>query len=205
MDWTLLQSLWDWLLPAGWLATAIAWWRDRKVYQVRAVKETEGTYKTLYDDLSATVLEISKQLRKQNERNINHETALRKLHTCKYADRCPVIIFLRQQQKGQLGNRPLGQPPEQTTFEPVPKRTATCSVSAEQWLNLSKLPAGFGLSYRNDGLSIDIQADGEGGVNVTATADSTGRQVTVKHTETEHRIRDETTSNEVKERRPFGN
>ncbi len=113
MDWTLLQSLWDWLLPAGWLATAIAWWRDRKVYQVRAVKETEGTYKTLYDDLSATVLEISKQLRKQNERNINHETALRKLHTCKYADRCPVIIFLRQQQKGQLGNRPLGQPPNE--------------------------------------------------------------------------------------------
>lgn len=75
-------------------------------------------------------------------------------------------------------------------------------MSAEQWLNLSKLPAGFGLSYRNDGLNIDIQSDGEGGVNVTATADSTGRQVTVKHTETEHRIRDETTSNEVKERRP---
>lgn len=90
---------------------------------------------------------------------------------------------------------------EQTTYGPVPKRTATCSVSAEQWLNLSKLPAGFGLNYRNDGLNIDIQSDGEGGVNVTATADSIGRQVTVKHTETEHRIRDETTSNEVKERR----
>ena len=113
MDWTLLQSLWDWLLPAGWLATVIAWWRDRKVYQVRAVKETEGTYKALYDDLSATVLELSKQLRKQNERNINHETALRKMLTCRYADRCPVIIFLRQQQKGQLGNRPLGQPPNE--------------------------------------------------------------------------------------------
>lgn len=113
MDWTLLQSLMEWLAPAGWLVTAIAWWRDRKVYQVRAVKETEGTYKTLYDDLSATVLKISKQLQKQNERNINHETALRKLHTCKYADRCPVIIFLRQQQKGQLGNRPLGQPPNE--------------------------------------------------------------------------------------------
>ena len=83
MDWTLLQPLMDWLAPAGWLVTAIAWWRDRKVYQVRAVKETEGTYKALYDDLSATVLELSKQLRKQNERNINHETALRKLHTCR--------------------------------------------------------------------------------------------------------------------------
>lgn len=113
MDWTLLQPLMDWLAPAGWLVTAIAWWRDRKVYQVRAVKETEGTYKALYDDLSATVLELSKQLRKQNERNINHETALRKLHTCRYADRCPAIIWMRQQQKGQLGNRPLGQPPNE--------------------------------------------------------------------------------------------
>ena len=111
MDLTLLQSLWDWLLPAGWLATAIAWWRDRKVYQVRAVKETEGTYKALYDDLSSTVLELSKQLKRQNERNINHETALRKIHACRYADRCPALIWMRQQQKGQLGNRPLGQSP----------------------------------------------------------------------------------------------
>ena len=75
-------------------------------------------------------------------------------------------------------------------------------MSAEQWLNLSKLPAGFGLSYRNDGLNIDIQSDGEGGVNVTATADSIGREVTVTHTESEHRIRDETASNEVKEKQP---
>ena len=81
---------------------------------------------------------------------------------------------------------------EQTTYEPVPKRTATCSVSAEQWLNLSKLPAGFGLSYRNDGLNIDIKSDGEGGVNVTATADSLGREVTTVREETTNHIRDET-------------
>ena len=91
---------------------------------------------------------------------------------------------------------------EQTTYEPVPKRTATLKMDADQFLNLTKLPEGIGISYRNDGLNIDIKSDGEGGVNVTATADSIGRQVTVKHTETEHRIRDETTSNEVKERRP---
>ena len=75
-------------------------------------------------------------------------------------------------------------------------------MDADQFLNLTKLPEGIGFSYRNDGLNIDIKSDGEGGVNVTATADSIGRQITVKHTETEHRIRDETTSNEVKERRP---
>ena len=65
-------------------------------------------------------------------------------------------------------------------------------MSAEQWLNLSKLPAGFGLSYRNDGLNIDIQSDGEGGVNVTATADSLGREVTTVRKETTNHIRDET-------------
>ena len=43
MDWTQLQPLWDWLLPAGWLATALAWWRDRRVRRVREVKETEST------------------------------------------------------------------------------------------------------------------------------------------------------------------
>ncbi len=91
---------------------------------------------------------------------------------------------------------------EQTTYEPVPKRTATLKMDADQFLNLTKLPEGIGFSYRNDGLNIDIKSDGEGGVNVTATADSTGRQVTVTRTETDHRIRDETVSNEVKETRP---
>lgn len=90
---------------------------------------------------------------------------------------------------------------ERTTYEPVPKRTATLSVSAEQWLNLTRLPEGFGLNWRNNGLNIDIKSDGEGGVNVTATADSTSRQVTTTRTETDHRIRDETVSNEVKEKR----
>ena len=178
MDWTLLQSLMDWLAPAGWLVTAIAWWRDRKVYQVRAVKETEGTYKTLYDDLSATVLKISKQLQKQNERNINHETALRKLHTCKYACASSRKASSETVRSDSLRTSVT----EQTTYEPVPKRTATLKMDADQFLNLTKLPEGIGISYRNDGLNIDIKSDGEGGVNVTATADSIGRQVTVKHT-----------------------
>lgn len=206
MDWTLLQSLWDWLLPAGWLATAIAWWRDRKVYQVRAVKETEGTYKTLYDDLSATVLEISKQLQNKTKEILTMKrlyanyilasmlTAVLSLSSCASSRKASSETVRSDSLRTSVT--------EQTTYEPVPKRTATCSVSAEQWLNLSKLPAGFGLSYRNDGLNIDIQSDGEGGVNVTATADSTGRQVTVTRTETDHRIRDETVSNEVKETRP---
>ena len=109
MDWTFLEHIWNWLLPAGWLATAVAWWRDRKIYRVRAVKETEGTYKSLYDDLSATVIELSTQLREINKRNIKHETAIHKCYTCRYADRCPAVIFLRQQKVQQPNSSPLGQ------------------------------------------------------------------------------------------------
>lgn len=46
-------------------------------------------------------------------------------------------------------------------------------------------------------MNIDIQSDGEGGVNVTATADSLQRKV-IAHTEKKaNRIRDDTVSTEV--------
>ena len=122
MDWTQLQPLWDWLLPAGWLATALAWWRDRRVRRVREVKETESTYKSLYDDLSTTVVDLSRQLRRINEKTINYETARSaRLSTMRQPsasvmlasmlNRCPAVIFLRQQPKGKPDSRPLGQPP----------------------------------------------------------------------------------------------
>lgn len=56
-------------------------------------------------------------------------------------------------------------------------RTATLKVSAAQLENLPSLPEGFGLALHEDGLHIDVAADGEGGVNVTARADSSGRRV----------------------------
>lgn len=81
---------------------------------------------------------------------------------------------------------------EQTTYVPVPKRTATLSVSAEQWTNLARIPKGYGISHKTDGLTIDIESDGEGGVNVTATSDSIPREVQTTVTTTTNRIRDET-------------
>ena len=58
MDWsTVLTVLQEWLAPTGCIAMAIGWWRDRRLRKVRAVKEDEGVYHQLYDDLSATTLE----------------------------------------------------------------------------------------------------------------------------------------------------
>ena len=103
MDWTQLQPLWDWLLPAGWLATALAWWRDRRVRRVREVKETESTYKSLYDDLSTTVVDLSRQLRRINEKTINYETAIRKCHACKYVEPLSCCHLPAPAAEGQAG------------------------------------------------------------------------------------------------------
>lgn len=110
MDFSIIQNILEWVLPVGWLATLVGWWRDRKIYKVRNIKESEGTYKTLYDDLSVTITNLSKQIQKLDEKNINNQIAIRKCYACKYVERCPVVIFLRQQQKGKLGSSPLGQP-----------------------------------------------------------------------------------------------
>lgn len=108
MDWnSILTILQDWLAPTGCLAMAIGWYKDRKVYKVRAVKESEGTYKQLYDDLSQTTLALSEQIRKVNEKIINLEQALRKCYQCKYAECCPAVVWMRSGQ-GEPNNRPLG-------------------------------------------------------------------------------------------------
>lgn len=108
MDFSIIQSILEWLAPAGWLATSLAWWRDRKVFKVRAVKEEESTYHQLYNDLSETVKELSEQLKKTNGKIIILESALRHCHQCRYADKCPVLQWMQGKQ-GKLNSRPLGQ------------------------------------------------------------------------------------------------
>ncbi|HJC94094.1 MAG TPA: hypothetical protein H9752_07850, partial [Candidatus Phocaeicola excrementigallinarum] len=99
-----------WALPSGFLSGLVTWLASRRTFNARNKKEREDTYKTLYDDLSTTTLDLSRQIRKLNEKIINHETAIHKCYTCRYADRCPAVIFLRQQKVQQPNSRPLGQP-----------------------------------------------------------------------------------------------
>ena len=106
---TILEIL-MWALPSGFASGAITFLVSRKTFTARKKKEREDVYKQLYDNLSATTLDLSKQIKKLNEKIIFYETAIRKIQTCKYVDRCPAIIWMRQQQKGNYGSSPLGQP-----------------------------------------------------------------------------------------------
>ena len=99
MDWsTVLTLLQDWFAPTGIVVMAIGWWRDRRLTKVRAVKEDEGVYHQLYDDLSSTTLELSDQIRKVNGKIIILEQALRKCHQCRYVE-----YYLLAQQAGRAG------------------------------------------------------------------------------------------------------
>lgn len=106
---TILEIL-MWALPSGFASGAITFLISRKTFTARKKKEREDVYKQLYDNLSATTLDLSKQIKKLNEKIIFYETAIRKIQTCKYVDRCPALIWMRQQQKGNYGSSPLGQP-----------------------------------------------------------------------------------------------
>ena len=99
-----------WALPSGFASGAITFLVSRKTFTARKKKEREDVYRQLYDNLSATTLDLSKQIKKLNEKIIFYEAAIRKIQTCKYVDRCPALIWMRQQQKGNYGSSPLGQP-----------------------------------------------------------------------------------------------
>ena len=66
-------------------------------------------------------------------------------------------------------------------------------LTATQLDTLTVLPAGFGRSLHRDGLHLDVTADGRGGVEVTATADSSARRTETYRAE-QHRtaVREET-------------
>ena len=51
-------------------------------------------------------------------------------------------------------------------------------------------------------MSLNLTSDGQGGVSVTAEADSIGRRVAYRREETTNRIRDETLEKETEKRKP---
>lgn len=135
---------------------AIGWWRDRRLVKVRAVKENEGTYKQLYDDLSETTLHLSDQIRKVNEKIIVLEQALRKCYQCKYAERCPAVVWMRSKQ-GEPNSRPLGLSSEERNreiiFGKAPTTLTSLALKPGLLRTIGGLPAGMGVTEQHEGLT----------------------------------------------------
>lgn len=200
MDWsTVLTVLQEWLAPTGCIAMAIGWWRDRRLRKVRAVKEDEGVYHQLYDDLSATTLELSDQIRKVNGKIIILEQALRRCHQCRYVEYCPAVIFLRSKQESRtaIHSGSLQRSgTEVITSARDPMRMASLTLEPERMKMIASLPEGIGVQKQQNGLDLRIESDGEGGLMVTAQTEGK-EQVTIERTLTENQEVNDTLKEDI--------
>lgn len=105
---TILEIL-MWALPSGFASGIATYLLSRRTFNAKQRREREETYKSLYDSLSETTVDMANQLKKLNNKIITYETALRKLYHCKYADRCPALIWMQSEPRSKLCSRPLGQ------------------------------------------------------------------------------------------------
>lgn len=201
MDWsTVLTILQDWFAPTGIVVMAIGWWRDRRLTKVRAVKEDEGVYHQLYDDLSSTTLELSDQIRKVNGKIIILEQALRKCHQCRYVEYCPAVIFLRSK-AGRARTAIHSESLQRSGTEVItsvrdPMRMASLTLEPERMKMIASLPEGIGVQKKENGLDLRIESDGEGGLMVTAQTEGK-EQVTIERSLTENQEVTDTLKEEI--------
>lgn len=119
---TIIEGL-QWFVPL--LFTAIGsvttWLINRSLYNARSVKEKQDIYKTLYENLHQTVLNIQNDNKKLNISLIQLERAVSKAVLCRYYDNhCPVRTEL-QGAKGKHTTKPIGQSGNQKTATNYPR------------------------------------------------------------------------------------
>ncbi len=126
---TILQIL-QWSIPSGGLGAAITWFVNRRLNQTRTKKEIHDTFKQMYEDVSALLLEVQNKndelTVKVNEKTENETRLIRAVNRlsrameaiplCDYHAQCPVLGELRLDEGGCTGGNETGggiQPSEQ--------------------------------------------------------------------------------------------
>lgn len=82
---------------------------------------------------------------------------------------------------------------ETVSYTTIPEATTTLTLTPELIEELTQSSRGIGLHSREGRVSVDVRADGAGGLEVTAHSDSTGQRVERTEEERAHRIRADTT------------
>lgn len=92
-----LTSLLQWLIPAGSLGSLLVWLTSRTLRQTRTAKEVHETYKTLYDNISQTLIELQGDNQRLYKAVSRLERAIHRSSTCRYVSHCPVRLELQEQ------------------------------------------------------------------------------------------------------------
>lgn len=113
-----ITSLLQWLIPSGGLGAVIVWLTNKTLRNVRTAKEVHDTYKTLYDDIRQTLIELQDENKKMYRVISRLERAVSKAPSCHYYRDCPIGSELRELQtvsgkpKGTKRQRPNQRSPD---------------------------------------------------------------------------------------------
>ena len=113
---TIFQIL-QWALPAGSIGAAIAWITEKKTRDAKTAKEVHDTYKTMYEDISALLVETQKKYEETKEQietlgteNTRTRRALNRLsraieaiQVCPHRNSCPVSSELSFDEETDTG------------------------------------------------------------------------------------------------------
>ncbi|GHV66986.1 hypothetical protein FACS1894199_11550 [Bacteroidia bacterium] len=93
-----LMDILQWLVPSGGLATAIAWLGSKTIRNIRTTKEINDTYKTMYDNLKGTLIDLEDDIKRLYKQIGKLERAVAKAATCVHYRDCPIERELREQE-----------------------------------------------------------------------------------------------------------
>jgi hypothetical protein len=95
-----VTAILQWLIPAGGIGSVVAWLTSRTLRNVRKKKEISDTYKTLYENISETLINVEDELAEIHKEMGKLRRAIARAPSCRYYDNCPVQHELQREQKG---------------------------------------------------------------------------------------------------------
>lgn len=100
-----IDSILQWALPSGFIASLLTWLVNRKLYRAKNVQEQQMIYKQLYEDIQLTLKQVVDEKKELLDAFSRLQAAMYKIAVCKYSHQCPVTIRLQSKKRGDTIRR----------------------------------------------------------------------------------------------------
>lgn len=139
---TIFQIL-QWAIPSGGIGAAIAWIAEKKTRDAKTAKEVHDTYKAMYEDISALLVETQKKYEETKEqietlgtensrtrRALNRlSRAIEAIQICPHRANCPVSGELSLDEEADTGKQ--GRAKHRTTRQRGSEHQHTADATRE--------------------------------------------------------------------------
>lgn len=144
-----IMDVLQWIIPSGAIASVVTWLVNRSLHTARSAKEQQDIYKTMYENLHETVLNIQHENQKLNIAFVQLEKAISKAVLCRHYDSyCPVRDEL-QNNKGKRTTKPVGHAADKRGKDHLPRSgTAEPGSNDEDAAEPPNAPGGGGIQLQ---------------------------------------------------------